>query len=133
MVCSSFDPNKKPPYTYFPMTADVDITELDDHKSTLDFYTLDMLARIIALEERKLGRISGLRVFCRLDVSVFRVRESGEHHYFVNEITQTHGAGLFPRWDLNQRLNYFYHHLSNTLHHIASEKLYLQPPPPTFK
>lgn len=115
------------------MTSDIDVTALDNHEESVDFYALDTLARVIALEERKTGRISGLRVFCRLDISVFRESESGKHSYFVNEITRSHGTALFPRWDSRNKLNFLYHHLSETLHYLAAKKMYLEPPPLSFK
>jgi hypothetical protein len=41
----------------------------------------------------KIGRLSDLRVFCRLDVSVFR--NKGSYSYFINEVEASHGTGLF--------------------------------------
>jgi len=59
---------------------------------------------LVELEERKNGRRSGLRVFCRLDVGVFEdVKERGEgggrreDFYVVNKVTRSHGCGLFMR------------------------------------
>ena len=111
------------------MDSEVHLAEFDDNtESTIENFALDILARVIALEERRMGRMSGLRVFCRLDVSIYRERNR-VHKYFVNEITRAHGAGLFPQWDSNKRLDFFFVLMSNLLHYITSQKLYFQPPP----
>lgn len=117
------------------MEAEIDLTELEDLDSNerLDIFALRTLARVIALEERKTGRMSGLRVFCRVDVSLYRESEGGSHRYFVNEITRTHGAALFPNWDVENRLGFLFNHMSNTLHYISAKKLYQQPPIPFFQ
>ena len=106
----------------------MDLTEFDNIESSLDKFVLDILVRVIALEERRMGRMSALRVFCRLDVSIY-LEKGGEHKYFVNEITRTHGAGLFSQWDSNNRLDFLFIHMSNILHYISSHKLYLADPP----
>ena len=122
-IGSSYDPSKEFPYTYFTTDPEIDYTEFDDPKSNLDVFALKILARVILLEERRLRRWSGLRVFCRLDVSIYREQEGGLHHYFVNEITRTHGAGLFSLWDTNIQLNGFFNHMSQVLHHISSTEM----------
>lgn len=106
----------------------MDLADFDNVDSSLEKYALDILGRVIALEEKKFGRMSALRVFCRLDVSIY-LEKNGDHKYFVNEITRTHGAGLFPQWDSNQKLDLLFIQMSNTLHYISSEKLYLVDPP----
>ena len=40
------------------------------------------------------GELSDLRVFCRLDVSVFQDTK-GKYHYFINEVEASHGTSLF--------------------------------------
>ena len=114
------------------MDADMDLSELLKKDTNLDIYALKMLGRVIALEERRTGRMSGLRVFSRMDISIYRERVTGDHHYFVNEITRTHGAALFQQWDSSHRLNLLFTHMSNTLHYISHSKLYLQPPETFF-
>jgi hypothetical protein len=51
---------------------------------------------LIQADERilKIGQLSDLRVFCRLDISVF-MSEAGSYRYFVNEVEASHGTGLF--------------------------------------
>jgi hypothetical protein len=68
-------------------------------------------------------RMSGLRVFCRLDVSVYREKATGKHSFFVNEVTRTHGSGLFQHWTDHQMADPFFVHLMHVLHLVASEKL----------
>ena len=102
----------------------MNLEEFDIAESNIDNYVLNILARVISLEEKRIGRMSGLRVFCRMDVSVYRTT-SGDHRYFVNEITRTHGTALFPKWDSNNRLGYLFKSMSNVLHYISSQKLYL--------
>ena len=67
----------------------------DDPKNLFEHYALTILGKILLLEERQTGRMSGLRMFCRLDVSVFREQATGKHSFFVNEITRAHSTGLF--------------------------------------
>jgi hypothetical protein len=111
------------------MEPEIDLTQLENTNSNLDYFTLRILARVIALEERRTGRMSGLRVFCRMDISIYRATERGDHQYYVNEITRTHGGALFPKFDSNKRLNNLFNHMSNILHHISMMKLYQQSPP----
>lgn len=105
----------------------MDLTEFDNLDSSIDHFALNMLVRVISLEERRTRRMSCLSVFCRLDVSVYR-KKTGEHKYFVNEITRTHGTALFPQWDSNNSLDLLFTHMANTLHYVCSRRLYLNPP-----
>ena len=61
----------------------------------------ETVKRLVELEERKNGRKSGLRVFCRLDVGVFedveKEKEGWEVCYIVNKVTRSHGCELFMR------------------------------------
>jgi len=105
--------------------------EFDDPKKTLEHYVLTILGKIILLEERQTRRMSSLRVFCRLDVSVFRERSTGNHSFFVNEVTRTHGAGLFQFWSDHDNVDTFFQHLKDVLHLVASRKLFhVTPTPP---
>jgi hypothetical protein len=115
------------------MEPHIDLTELDNSDYDLNFFALRILNRVISLEEKRSGRMSGLRVFCRLDVSIFMEKDGMTHRYFVNEITRAHTAALFPQWDSNQRLDLFFSHMARTLHYISKSKLYLQPPKPFSK
>jgi hypothetical protein len=46
-------------------------------------------------EEKRIDRPSDLRVFCRLDISIFLNNLTNQHEYFVSEIVTTHRAALF--------------------------------------
>jgi hypothetical protein len=125
---TSIDPNKKHPYTKFQIDEQVELPDFDIEESNFNIYVLQMLSRIIQLEERKMGRMSGLRIFVRLDVSIYLEKKTGKHKYFVNEITRSHGAALFSKWDSKGQLHQLYTHMSKTLQIIASQKFYLPPP-----
>ena len=107
--------------------------DFEDPKNLLEQYALTILGRVIALEERRTKRMSGLRIFVRLDVSVFRERETGSYRFFVNEITRTHGTCLFQEWVSHDQSDFVFQDLCHILHLVASEKLFLvkpSPPPP---
>lgn len=104
--------------------------EFDEPNNLIEQYALTILGRVIALEEKQTRRMSGLRVFCRLDVSVFRERETGGYRFFVNEITRTHGAGLFQEWVGHEQADYFFEHLARVLGQVATLALYSGCPPP---
>jgi hypothetical protein len=104
--------------------------EFDDQQKLIESYALTILGKVILLEEKKTGRMSGLRVFCRLDVSIFREQATGSYSFFVNEITRTHGSGLFHGWIVHEQGDFLFEHLSEVLHLVAAQKLYLPCPPP---
>jgi hypothetical protein len=127
----SYNPDAPQGSRYTELTAeDVPMEEFDDIKNLLEHYALTMLGRLITLEEREMGRMSGLRVFVRLDVSVFRESRTGAYRFFVNEITRGHGAGLFQEWVSHEKADFLFQHLAEVFHLVASNKLYLNPPPP---
>ena len=118
------------PYTFFTSEADVDISKFDVDVDQMDYYILNIFSRVIRQEERMTGRMSGLRIFCRVDASIYRHAGAKEHHFFVNEITRTHGAGLFPSWDTNNRLDFLFVRMAKVLHYVAQEKIFQKPPTP---
>ncbi|KAF8870295.1 hypothetical protein BD779DRAFT_1479055 [Infundibulicybe gibba] len=72
----------------------------------LDHFVMWTVERLLKIEERGnegIERMSGLRVFCRMDISVFQ--QSGEWWYYVNEIDRTHNASLFARGDIGMARN----------------------------
>lgn len=80
----------------------------------LDEFVVGTVKELLRIEERGnrgMERMSGLRVFCRVDISVFQV-ESGEWEYYVNEIDRTHNASLFARADANMAKNVMQQSLS---------------------
>ena len=50
------------------MESEVDLAEFDYPDSNIDKFALEILSRVISLEERRMGKMSGLR---GLDVSVY--------------------------------------------------------------
>jgi hypothetical protein len=105
--------------------------DFDIDGQQMDHYILNIFGRVILLEERKTGRMSGMRIFCRMDVSIYRHLGTGKHQFFINEITRTHGAALFSYWETKQRLDgFFFTHLSKTLHQVVSQKIFQKPPTP---
>jgi hypothetical protein len=126
---SSYNPEASQGMRYSHLTADdISMEDFDDPKNMFEHYALMILGKTILLEERVTGRMSGLRVFCRLDISVFRERETGKHSFFVNEITRSHGTALFVEWITHGLTDPFFHHLSDILHLVAAQKLFLTPP-----
>jgi hypothetical protein len=99
-----------------------------DEENLFEYYVLRMLGKIILEEERQMGRMSGLRIFCRLDVSVYLDKAGGKHSFFVSEITRSHGAALFEAWDTRGLFDLFFTHMAQILYLVSSERLYLQPP-----
>jgi hypothetical protein len=129
LIAPRYNPNNKDqPYTVLTAEDVVTVEDFDDPTKLFEFYVLNMLSKIILLEEKRIGRMSGLRLFCRLDVSIFREGETGKHQFFINEITRTHGAGLFHQYMTHDQMDIFVNHLSDVLHLVSSQKLYLCPP-----
>ncbi|KAJ2911984.1 hypothetical protein MD484_g8434, partial [Candolleomyces efflorescens] len=58
-------------------------------------YVLRTLDKLILHEERQYGVTSGLRLFARLDVGVFKSKGGGPLKYCINEITRSHATGMF--------------------------------------
>lgn len=57
-----------------------------------------MLSKLIPAEEFITHRRSGMRVFVRVDASVFLAE--GEPHFVLNELTRSHNTDMFNHWDL---------------------------------
>jgi hypothetical protein len=105
------------------------MSSFDNDEDTMEYYILNIFARVIRLEEIQFEKMSGMRLWCRMDVSVYREKETGKHQFFVNEITRSHTAALFPRWDSSDLLDrFFYRSLARSLHHVAALKLFDDPP-----
>jgi hypothetical protein len=123
---SSYKPEASPSDRYSVLTAEeVPLEDFDDPTKLIEHYALTMLGKIILLEEKETKRWSGLRAFCRLDVSVFREKVSGKHNFFVNEITRSHTCGLFQDYVQHGLADPLFSHLCNVLHHVAANKYFL--------
>jgi len=86
-----------------------------------EIYLLKMLSKLIVEEERTNKFRSGLRIFNRFDVSVFKIRDTGKIVYTMNEITRSHFAGLFQAWDTQGCMDIMFQELERTLHLRASQ------------
>jgi len=80
-----------------------------------------MLSKLIIEEERTNKFRSGLRIFNRFDVSVFKVRDTGKVVYMMNEITRSHFTGLFQAWDSQGYMDVMFQELERILHLRASQ------------
>jgi hypothetical protein len=91
-------------------------------------YVLDMMGKMVLAEEQQYGVVSGLRLFSRWDVSVFRHEESDKYHYFVSEVTRSWGTCLFHhKADPEGMGDFMFAHLAKLLHHCIATH-YLQSP-----
>jgi hypothetical protein len=97
-----------------------------------------MLGKLILAEERCSGRFSALRIFCRIDVSVFRdcsgdvdLDSDSGFKYVVNEVDRTLNTCLY--YAMNKpggAADMMFVHLSKILLSAVQKKLLLNPPPP---
>lgn len=87
-------------------------------------YVLSMLGQIILAQEFQSGHFSGLRLFCRMDVSVYQSTDE-KFHYFVNELDHSTHTGLWPNWDLHSVIETAWNELSGLLE-CAVLKRYLE-------
>lgn len=98
--------------------------------STFHEFVLNMIGKMVLAEERQYQRFSGLRIFARLDVSVYRDTRSGTYKYFVSEVTRGHGTHLFHGRDSEVGASdHFISVLSKILHYTATNKLNHSLPP----
>jgi hypothetical protein len=88
----------------------------EDNK-TFPSFVLNMLHRLVLAEEHVTGRKSGMRIFLRMDVSVFQINE--QFQYYVNELTRSHQTGLFMHWDKIGKMDLCIQDLSKVLHFVA--------------
>lgn len=104
--------------------------DFDDPTKSFEFFALSMLARLIVTEECQFDneQFSWLRIFCRLDISVFREQNTGKYQFFVDEVTCTHGAGLFKRWDTIWNTDFGFQGMEEVLHFVVNGKFYSEPP-----
>ena len=92
--------------------------------STFHEFVLNMTGKMVLAEERQYQRFSGLRIFARMDVSVYRDTRSGTYKYFVNEITRGHTTHLFHGRDSEVGTSdHFISTLAKILHYAATNKL----------
>jgi hypothetical protein len=93
-------------------------------------FVLDMMGKMVLAEEHQYGMVSGLRVFARWDVSVFRNVDSCKYEYFVSEITRSWSTCLFqPEASPTGMGNLMLLHLAKLLHHLSVTKFLKNSPP----
>lgn len=76
-----------------------------------------MLGQLVLAYEYHSGIFSGLRVFCRMDVSVYQQDE--KFHFFVNEFDHSVNTGLFPIVSTPGNLETAFQDISLTLEHAV--------------
>lgn len=105
--------------------ADPETGPFEQHRhrpeDIFEIYLLKMLSKLIIEEERTNKFRSGLRIFNRFDVSVFKVRDTGKVVYMMNEITRSHFTGLFQAWDSQGYMDVMFQELERILHLRASQ------------
>ncbi|TFK65354.1 hypothetical protein BDN72DRAFT_900751 [Pluteus cervinus] len=71
-----------------------------DARRHFDRFVQSIVHGLVEIEERKAQKpnSSSLRIFCRVDVSVYK-DPVGEYQYFVNEIERSHTTILFSSYD----------------------------------
>jgi len=85
------------------------------HTNKYHTYILQTLYGIIEAEELISKKKSGLRIFCRLDSSVYKNAEMGEYAYYPNEVTHSINTGLFDQ-QTPGHLHTIWEEVSRSLH-----------------
>jgi hypothetical protein len=88
----------------------------EDIENTLPRFILDMLYRTVLAEEHFSKRRSCMRIFVRMDISVYQ--QQGQFHYMVNELTRSHQSALFLQYD-NGKMDLCIQDLATVLHFVA--------------
>lgn len=86
-----------------------------DDKTSFDRFALRTLAKLIKAEEFTISQPSGLRIFVRLDVSVFVKSGANECQFVVNEVTRGHNVGFWSAWCTDKEMDTMLQELSYTL------------------
>ena len=91
-----------------------------------------MLGKLILAEERTSGKLSSLRIFTRLDISVYRdvSRDGSGFQYVLSEVNRNLSTCLYFNWakPSGMRDAMLLHH-SKLLWHVARYKCLLKEPP----
>lgn len=94
------------------MTQEVNMFFTNDHGDVLlkdckrgikeyRTFVLQVVRRLIRLEEAEAGGKSDLRVFCRVDISTYQ-DDQGEFHWMVNELARSQYTGLYATHSLSE-------------------------------
>ena len=82
-------------------------------------FALRTLAKLIKAEESVFSQPSGLRIFVRLDVSVFVKAGENQCQFVVNEVTRGHNTGFWAAWCVGFDQESIIQELSYTLHFLT--------------
>jgi hypothetical protein len=82
--------------------------------TTFERFALKMISKLVPAEEFITKQRSSMRIFLRMDASVFLA--NGKPHFMVNELTRTHHTGMFHRWDSHNRNELLVQELAKVLH-----------------
>jgi hypothetical protein len=85
--------------------------------SDFERYVLSMLGQMILAYEYHSGLFSGLRIFCRMDVSVYC--QGNRFFFFLNEFDHSNATGLFSFKDTHGDLHTAFVDLSLTLEYAV--------------
>ena len=85
-----------------------------DADKIVERFALRMLAKLVPAYEFVTKQRSGMRIFVRLDISVFL--EDGTPRFFVNEINNDHCSSMFQAGDEGYRNEILFQELANVLH-----------------
>ncbi|KAF8803061.1 hypothetical protein BYT27DRAFT_7110489 [Phlegmacium glaucopus] len=80
--------------TALDTNTDVPIMEREIGQQEFQMFAMNTYRRLVDCERKKMGGMSTLEVFCRIDVGLM-LKEDGELGYFVNEVERTLTAGLW--------------------------------------
>jgi hypothetical protein len=95
--------------------------DLPHWKQDNDFekYILSMIGQLILASEYHSKMFSGLRIFCRMDASIYR--QEDQIYFFINEFDHSTNTGLFSSADSSEQLESSFVTLSLTLEHAVRE------------
>jgi len=99
------------------MLMDPNLSEcLWEPEHSFEHFAMQMLSKLVPAEEYMTGRRSGLRVFCRLDVSVYKDSRDKSMKFLLDNIARSQTTGLFLEWAKTSRRGVFFRELSSGLH-----------------
>jgi hypothetical protein len=87
--------------------------EIDPDK-IVERFALRMLTKLIPADEFITKRRSRMRIFLRMDISVFLA--DGKPHFIVNELNCDHNTCLFQAWDVTHKNEILFQELAKVLH-----------------
>jgi hypothetical protein len=91
-----------------------------DFEKSLPYFALNVLSRTILTQEFYMPRRSCMRLFVRMDISVFQ--RDGKFHYMVNELTSSQHTALFMAWG-TKHMDFCLQDLAKSLHFVTYQDL----------